>query len=479
MSDLILVTGASGYIAGRLIPRLLERGVRVRALARRPGDLAARIWARQVEFVRGDVTDPASLGPALEGVHTAYYLIHNMASGSGYLRIELEAARNFAHAAQRLGVQHIIYLGGLADPHDRHIAAHMLSRIQTGETLREGKVPVTEFRAGVIVGSGSISFEMIRFLTEFFPILPGPDWLRNHVQPISARNVIDYLVAALDHPGRRGGIHEIGGPDEMHYADAMLRYAKLRGLHRLLFTLPGIPVGLMARFVDALTPVPASIAVPLIGGLRSDSVVHDPGALQAYPEVERIPFQQALAEALEDLRPERIERIWEVPGRDSARLKHEGFFIDYRRTEVHAPASSVYAVLTSLGGPRGWPYADPLWTLRGWMDRLFGGPGLRRPAPSVSKAGDILDYYRVERLEADHLMRLYAELRAPGLGWMEWRLDPCDGQGGDSQRSVLTQTAFFAPRGLPGFLYWFLLGPLHRLVFRGLIQAIRRQSEAR
>ncbi len=269
-SALILVTGASGYIASRLIPRLLEKGVRVRALARRPEWLATRGWAQEVEFIRGDMTDPVSLESALKGVNTAYYLIHSMAGGRGYTRIETEAARTFASMAERASLEHIIYLGGLADPHAKNLAPHMRSRIETGITLRQGKCAVTEFRAGVIVGPGSISFEMIRFLTECFPVLPGPNWLKNKVQPLAARNVIDYLTAALNHPEARGGIYELGGPDVMLYADTMLRYAKLRGLSRRLITLPGLPIPLMARFVDWLTPVQASIAAPLIGGLQSE-----------------------------------------------------------------------------------------------------------------------------------------------------------------------------------------------------------------
>ena len=473
-SDLILVTGASGYIASRLIPRLLEKGVRVRALARRPEQLGTRAWAKDVEFVRGDVTDPDSLARALTGVHTAYYLIHSMAGGRGYTRIETEAAHNFASVAETAQLQHLIYLGGLADPNAPNLAPHMRSRIETGNTLRRGSVPVTEFRAGVIVGPGSISFEMIRFLTECFPILPGPAWLRNKVQPVSARNVIDYLVAALDHPEARDGIYELGGPDLMHYADTMLRYAGLRGLKRWLFTLPIIPVWVMARFVGWLTPVPAVIASPLIGGLQSDSVVLDDSARGLFSEIELIPYDRAVNESLAELNPARLERVWEGLGRETVSMKHEGFFIIYRRLIVNAFPERVYRVFTAMGGRNGWPYANWLWSLRGWLDKLFGGHPipLKEDGDTGLKEGDALDYYRVERLEPDHLLRLYSELRAPGEGWMEWRVDLAPGNG-----SVLTQTAFFAPRGLPGFLYWALLGPLHRLVFRGLIQAIKQRSE--
>ncbi len=465
--DLILVTGSNGYIAGRLIPRLLERGYRVRALARQPERLAGRRWLSAVEAVRGDVHDPQGLDEALQGVHTAYYLIHSMSSGRGYTRVELEAARLFAAAAARAGVQHIIYLGGLADPHAPNIAAHMRSRIETGETLRAGSVPVTEFRAGVIAGPGSISFEMIRFLTECFPVMPGPHWLRNKAQPIAAANIVDYLVAALDHPERRGGIYEVGGPNVMQYADTMLRYARKRGLRRLLFTLPGIPIALMARFVDWLTPVPYPIATPLVGGLRSDSVVMDDSARGAFPEVQLVSYDDALERALEQLRPGQVEPVWEGMGHAVVRMKHEGFFVDYRFTQVHAPAENVYRVITSLGGADGWLYADWLWKLRGRLDALINP---RRPAAQPShqplRVGDEIDFYRVEAVEPGRMLRLYSLLRAPGEGWMEWRIEA----------DVLKQTAFFAPRGLPGFLYWYLLGPLHRLVFRGLLRELKRRS---
>ncbi len=484
-SELILVTGANGYIASRLIPRLLDRGYRVRALARRPERLAGRTWLSRVQAVRGDVHEPEGLDEVLAGVHTAYYLIHSMASGRGYMRVELEAARRFAEAAERAGLEHIVYLGGLADPKSRNIAPHMRSRIETGETLRRGPVPVTEFRAGVIAGPGSISFEMIRFLTDFFPILPGPRWLRNKAQPIAAVNVIDYLVAALDHPEARGGIYEVGGPEVMEYADTMLLYARARGLKRILFTVPGVPIWLMAGFVDWLTPVPYSIATALVGGLQSDSVVLDKAAQRAYPEVKPILYGEAVRDALHGLNPGQVERVWEGLTRDAVQVKHEGFFVDYRSVHVDAPPAVVYGVLTTLGAEGGRLYANWLWRLRGWIDSLLNSESMPsrpgRPAVETKdnkdgesvehplRVGDRIDYYRVEALEADRLVRLHSELKAPGEGWMEWSIDD----------SVLKQTAFFAPRGLPGFLYWYVLGPLHRLVFRGLIRAIKKRSEGR
>jgi uncharacterized protein YbjT (DUF2867 family) len=431
MSDLILVTGANGYIASRLIPRLLERGQRVRVLARRPERLTGRAWLRGVEVVQADVHQSDGVRQALRGVHTAYYLIHSMSSGRGYTRIELEAARHFAEAADEAGVQHIIYLGGLADPNAPNLAPHMRSRIETGATLRAGRVPVTEFRAGVIAGPGSISFEMIRFLTECFPILPGPNWLRNKAQPTAAANVVDYLIAALDHPEGRGRIYEMGGPEVMQYADTMTRYARQRGLRRWLFTLPGIPIWLMARFVDWLTPVPYSIATPLVGGLQSDSVVLDEAAQHAFPEVKLIPYEQAVTDSLEALHPKQVERVWEGMRGAAIRMKHEGFFIDYRCAAVDAPQEKVYQAIESV----------------------------RQDASR----------YRIEEAEPNRRMLAHADAWGSGEGWIEWRIE----------NSILKQTAFFAPRGLGGFLYWYGLAPWHKATLRRMMREIQRRGEKR
>lgn len=476
-SKLILVTGATGYIASRLIPQLLERGYRVRAMARKPDQLKGRAWFSSVEVVPGDVMSSSSLASALTGVHAAYYLVHNMLIGRGYTAFELDGAFNFSSAAADAGVEHIIYLGGLADPNQK-IAPHLRSRIATGEVLRQGKVPVTEFRAGVIVGPGSISFEMIRFMTEQFPILPGPNWLRNKSQPIAAQNILDYLMAALENPNGRGGIFEIGGPDVKVYADLMLTYARLRGLRRWLFMLPRIPVWFMAWWVEKLTPVPYRIALALVDGLRTDSIVRDNSAQRVFSSVKLIGYEEAVSSSLEKLHPEMLEPVWADGACEVNVIKHEGFFVDYRCVEVNASPESVYRVFASMGGREGWPYANWLWQLRGWLDKLFGGVGLRG-RNEMPQENDVIDYYRVESLDSDCMVRLHSELRAPGDGWMEWRVDIVPaGEPASAQTSVLTQTAFFAPRGLSGFLYWYLLYPLHSFVFRGLIQSIAKQSES-
>ncbi|HEY9151766.1 MAG TPA: SDR family oxidoreductase [Anaerolineales bacterium] len=481
---LILVTGATGYIANRLIPRLLENDYRVRVLARRPDALAGRAWRSRVEIFKGDVTQPHGVAAALENVHSAYYLIHNMQIGRGYTRVEMEAARNFTFAAKHAGVEHIIYLGGLANPNDKHLAPHLRSRMETGATLRESGVPVTEFRTGVIAGPGSISFEMIRFMTEALPLTIGPTWLKNKTQPIAVENVIDYLTAALEVFDQQSHIFEVGGNEVTTYGNLMLRYARVRGLKRSLLLLPGIPLWFMAWGVGILTPAPSWMAYALLGGLSGDSVVQNNEARRVFPNVKLINFEEATTNALKRMFPSSIDRVWQSSKRAAVHINHEGFFIEDRCIEINASPESVYRVLTSLGGKHGWLYANGLWQLRGWMDKLLphANPSPREALPKGAergargegeglKVGDALDYYRVEAMEPNRLLRLYSELRAPGDGWMEWQVEAHE------NGSLLTQTAFFAPRGLPGFLYWFLLSPAHRLVFRGLIQAIKRHSE--
>ncbi|MFZ5819169.1 MAG: DUF2867 domain-containing protein [Chloroflexota bacterium] len=478
----ILVTGANGYIASRLIPELLKRGYRVRCLVRHTDRLEARTWFPYVEVVQGDVMDPSTLCPAMDGVHTAYYLIHNMSSGRGYPSLEQSGAKNFAHAAELAGVKHIIYLGGLADP-ERKISFHMRSRIETGKSLRKGKVPVTEFRAGVIVGPGSISFEMIRFMTELMPVIVGPVWLQNLAQPIAAQNVTDYLLTAVKDTPDQSRVVEIGGPDRMSYAELMLTYGRLRGLQRKYVVMLNIPLWFMALGVAWMTPVPKVIATPLVDGMRSESIVQDDAARRVFPNVRLLGYEEAVKTALAQLHPACLERTWNSCQLSVQVLKSEGFFIDYRCVEVRAAPGKVFEVIASLGGKNGWLYANWLWQARGWLDRLLAFPhppapvkgspagrGTRGEGASLNP-GDALDFYRVESLENGRLLRLAAELNAPGQGWMEWRVEAA------GRHTVLAQTAFFAPRGLPGFLYWHLLAPLHRLVFAGLIRAISKQSE--
>ena len=406
---LVLVTGATGYIAGLLIPRLLKAGYPVRCMVRNREKLAHQPWIREVDVVTGDVSKPATLSAALQDVETAYYLIHNMSRGHGYQQAELDGAEHFARAAAQAGTQHIIYLGGLADPKAK-IAPHMRSRFETGEVLRENPVPVTEFRAGVIVGSGSISFEMIRYLCEQFPVLVGPPWLKNRTQPISSENVVDYLMAALENPAGRGQVFEIGGPEIHTYAETMLRYAEVRQLRRRLLTVPALPTALMAFVVDKLTPVPSAIARPLIGGLNSHSTVSDPKALDVFVDIELSGYQEAVCHTLSELHPTNLERIWDGHSQPNGLLKSEGFLINSQRAHLSASAGDI-----SL-------------QIAGW-------------------AKEHLTSYEPEAGQQNGRLLFRDSSGTAGLRWIEW-----DVQAQTANTAVLQQTSYFAPRGLAGFL---------------------------
>jgi uncharacterized protein YbjT (DUF2867 family) len=469
--DLILVAGATGYVGRHLIPALLAQGCRVRCLARQPRRLAIQPWFAQVEVLQGDVVDRPALDQALAGVSTAFYLVHNMTSGQSYAERDLLGAHSFAAAAAQAGVAHIIYLGGLADP-QASIGQHLASRIHTGEALRQGCVPVTEFRASIVIGPGATAFEMIRYITEQFPLLLAPRWAFKHAQPIAIQNVVDYLLAALASPPGSSRVYEIGGPDMMTFAETMLTYARLRGLKRRLLTLPILPLPLMAFMVEKLTPVPASMAHPLLDGMRGDSVIRDPAARRDFPQIRLIDYPRMIKAALSQLTPEHIDPVAFEGTRPVIMVKHQGFFIDHRQVHLELPAEVVYQTITGLGGRGGWLYLNGLWRLRGWLDRLVGGPGMRGRLPGDTlKSGDVVDFYTVDALEAGRRLHLRADLKAPGLGWMEWRVRPREAGG-----VTLTQTACFAPKGLPGFLYHYLLSPMHRLVYAGLLRGIARRA---
>ncbi len=401
------MTGATGYIASRLIPLLLEKGYRVRCLARNPERLRARGWYEQVEVIAGDVTRPATLPAVMQGVRAAYYLIHSMSAGHGYDRLDLESARNFGQAAKAAGVEHIIYVGGLADPEDPNLALHLKSRIESGAALAEAGVPVTEFRAGVIVGPGSVSFEMIRFIAEQFPLMVGPRWLSHRSQPIATPDILAYLVAALETPACRGQVIELGCETARAYIEVMTEYAQIRGLKRLPLLLPLIPPALMAFFIDKLTPVAYSYALPLVEGLQNDSLVRERTPLGLFPDIKPLDYAQAIRRALADTHPDTVERIWRDTHRAQARILHEGMFIDYRR----------------------------------W-------PGLKRPPIFDPRPTGILGirFRRVER-QTESLLRLKADASRLGECWLEWQWTP------RAETTVLEQTLFFIPNGLPGALF--------------------------
>ncbi len=483
MSDTsrILVTGVTGYVGGRLAPRLAQAGYRVRVMARDPQRFQGRPWLGQVEVVQGDVFDPASLNAALAGIDVAYYLIHSMLGGSGFHQRDLEAARRFGQAAKAAGVSRIIYLGGLGDP-TADLSAHLRSRQQTGQALREAGVQVTEFRAAIIVGAGSVSFEMVRYLTERVPIMICPRWTYTRVQPIAIRDVLDYLVAAIEVPASAGQIIEIGGADILSYGDMMLGYARARGLHRWLVPVPVLSPRLSSYWVHWVTPIPAQIARPLIEGLRNEVIVRAPLAKALFPAIHPLNYRMSVDQALAQLRSGEVETMWsdalvtsrgDVPPVELS--TREGMIVERRQRHVAASVSEVFRIFTGLGGRRGWLYANWLWELRGALDRLVGGVGLRRGRRNSDelRVGDVVDFWRVERVEQDQLLRLRAEMKTPGEAWLQFEVAPMP-----DDQALLRQTAYFVPKGLPGLLYWYALYPIHRMIFSGLVQKVALRAEA-
>ena len=465
----ILVTGATGYIGARLVPRLLAAGYPVRLLVRDPSRLGGREWVNEVEVFTGDVLKPDTLPAALEHITTAYYLIHSMGSSGDFHDRDLVAARNFGTAAREAGVERIIYLSGLGDETDEDLSEHLRSRHATGAVLRESGVPVTEFRAAVIVGAGSISFEMVRDLTERLPIMIVPKWASTRIQPIGIRDLLAYLVTALETPASAGRIIEIGGADVLTYTDMMKQYAAERRLRRHLIHVPVLTPRLSSYWVHWVTPVPASIAGPLIEGLRSEVVVRDLSAQELFPDIEPTDYRTAVSWALERIREGDVESIWSdalssSQGDDNPTFfkLEQGMFIERRELEVAAPAAEVYRSILAVGGKEGWPAFDWAWQVRGILDRLVGGVGMRRfrRDPSELRVGEALDFWRVEAVEVNRLLRLRAEMKVPGRAWLQFDVEP---QG--AQRAKLIQTAYFAPRGLGGLLYWYLLYPIHGLIF--------------
>ena len=471
----VLVTGATGYVGGRLIPLLLARGDGVRVLARDPSRLDGRSWRDQVEAAVGDVLDPATLPAALDGVDTAYYLIHSMRSHADFAQRDLRAARAFAEAAAVQGVGRIIYLGGLGQSAGE-LSAHLRSRQETGAALREAGVPVTEFRAGVLVGPGSVSFEMIRSLTERLPVMICPRWVYTRTQPIAIDDALAYLVAALDVPASQGQIVEIGGHDVLTYREMMLTYARLRGLRRVIVPVPVLTPRLSSYWVHLVTPIPSAIAQPLIDGLSVEVIVTDDRARRLFPQITPIDYATAVTRALASLEASDVETSWsdalvssqgDIP--PVIFTTQAGMLIEQRQRVVAASPAAVYAAFATLGGRRGWLAFNPLWRLRGAIDRLVGGVGFRRGRrhPTQLRVGDAVDFWRVEAVEAGRLVRLRAEMKVPGRAWLQFQAEPVG-----ASRTRLTQTAYFAPTGLFGLLYWYVLYPIHGFIFARLIQKV-------
>lgn len=471
----ILVTGATGYVGGRLIPQLLEHGHAVRVLTRDAERVAARPWSEQVEIVEGDLLRPETLEPALAGIEVAYYLVHSMESGSDFAERDRQAAENFVQAVKQGegALRHVIYLGGLLPQDEQKRSGHLISRAETGEILREA-LPVTEFRAGPIIGSGSASFEMVRYLTERLPIMVTPKWVRNEVEPIAIRDVLAYLIASADREAM--GVVEIGG-GALTFKEMMKEYAKVRGLPRVIIPTPVLAPKLAALWVGLVTPISNRLAVPLVQGVVASLTVRDRRSDELFPSIQPMDYQQAVELAIKRMASHDIETRWSDAlreGRDLHLEDSRGMIREVRSREVSVPSERVFEVVSSLGGDRGWLVWGWAWKLRGLMDQFVGGPGLRRGRrdPQHLLPGEALDFWRVEAVERPTLLRLRAEMKVPGLAWLQFEVEPRDAGG-----SRLIQTAIFAPKGFFGALYWYGLYPIHRLIFTAMVHAIAREAE--
>jgi uncharacterized protein YbjT (DUF2867 family) len=472
---IILVTGATGYIGGRLVPRLLAVGQRVRCLSRNPDRLEGRNWPG-AQLIQGDVADATSLETALRGVSQAYYLVHAMGDNSPDFRAkDLVQAQTFAQACAKAGVRRIIYLGGLGNPSEVK-SHHLASRQEVGMALGSAGVPVLEFRAAVIVGSGSASFEMIRYLTERLPVMVTPRWVKTRCQPIGVRDVLAYLIEALEHPDAEG-IFEIGGRDVLDYREMMLGYAEIQGLRRLILPM-NVPFPRLSIFwVDLVTPIPKALAGPLVEGVSTEVVVRNARALKAF-RVRPMAYKEALALAVQRLDEDAVETTWasSLAGAPEGRElgSHEGMFLERHHRHVKASPQVAFQTFCALGGEAGWPAGNLLWQLRGLMDRIVGGVGMRRGRrhPRELRVGDPVDFWRVEAVEPDRLLRLRAEMRMHGHAWLQFTVRP-EGPG-----SRLEQTAFFEPHGLLGLLYWYSVLPFHFFVFPGMIRTVKLRAEA-
>lgn len=449
-TPLVLLTGATGYIGGRLLKALEEHGRSVRCLARHPEHVSVGRPTTQV--VAGDCLDRPSLERALAGVDTAYYLVHSMAAGGHFASLDKEAATNFGQAAAHAGVRRIIYLGGLTDDRSS-LSMHLRSRAETGEALRAAGVPVVEFRASIVVGAGSLSFEIIRALVERLPIMICPRWVDTLAQPIAIDDVVAYLAAALNLQRNVNEVFEIGGPEVVSYGNLMRRYAQLRGLRRLLLPVPVITPHLSGLWLALVTPTQARVGRALVEGLRNSTVVRSNAAHETF----RIPptnLHDALVRAIAD---------------DRAYLK-----VDRRITIVDVPPAQAFAPIRRIGGTAGWYAGNRLWRLRAWLDECMGGVGMAggRRDPDHCQAGDTIDGWTVEAFEPEKRLRLVAGMKLPGRGWLEFEVTPLD----NGTRSRITQTATFDPRGVLGRAYWNAVLPFHAIIFRGMLRSLAKRA---
>ena len=474
-SPTILLTGATGYIGGRLLRILEKQGYRVRCLARRP-DYVRQTPGASTEVVAGDVLDRPSLERALSGVETAYYLVHSLGSSGSFEESDRLAARNFGQAAKACGVKGIIYVGGLGSD-QAELSPHLRSRQEVGHILRESGVPVLEFRASIVIGSGSLSFEMIRSLVERLPIMITPKWVGVLAQPIAIDDLLDYLSAALRLPVSEYSMYEIGGADRVSYADIMREYARQRGLRIRMLPVPALTPYLSSLWLALVTPLYARIGRKLIESIIHPTVVRDDAALGKFA-VRPIGIQEAIRRALAHEEREFADTRWSDALSSSGQQRSWGGvrfgtrLVDSRTLRVTAPAAAAFAPIQAIGGDTGWYGSNWLWRLRGLLDLVVGGVGMRRGRrhPALLRVGDTVDFWRVEALEPDRRLRLVAEMKLPGRAWLEFEVVA------EGTSTTIQQTAIFDPVGWSGLCYWYALFPLHEIVFAGMLRGIASRA---
>jgi uncharacterized protein YbjT (DUF2867 family) len=481
----VAVIGATGYVGGRLVPELVAAGHDVRCLARTPERLANVDWRAEVDVVPADVLDPESLDVALVGIEAVYYLVHAMGHAGDFEQTDRIGAGNTRKAAERAGVGRIVYLGGLGDDDRDELSNHLASRHEVGHVLRDGGVPVTELRAAVIIGSGSASFEMLRHLDEVLPAMVCPRWVtRTKCQPIAIADVLYYLVAVLDHPATTGQVLEIGGPDVVSYRDMMDRYAAIAGLRRrIIVPVPLLTPRLSSHWIKLVTPLPYGLARPLVDSLINDVVVNDERDIRRWIDHTPYTLDEAIERALAVVGDLELRTSWmdsaptptpASPMPQDPEWAGGTVYQDIQAVTTTTSAEALFATVSGIGGRRGWYVAGSLWTLRGWIDKIIGGVGMRRGRrhPDELRVGDALDFFRVEAYERPSLLRLRAEMRVPGDAWLEWRITTTD-----DGATELWQLARFHPRGMAGRLYWWALLPIHKVIFKQLTERLVAASE--
>jgi uncharacterized protein YbjT (DUF2867 family) len=456
------------------VPRLAREGLRVRAAARSRKVLEARGWAG-VELVEADALAPETLAEALEGIDVAYYLVHSMAAGKDFGRLDLEAAEHFAAAAGRAGVQRIVYLGGLVPPDAD--SEHILSRRDTGDRLRAGRVPVTEIRAGIIVGPGSAAFEVMRDLVLHLPVMVTPRWVRAKSPPIALDNLLEYLVRIAFVPEAAGRAYDTGGPEILSYEDMMRCLADVAGKRRpLIVPVPVLSPRLSSYWLGLVTAVPASVARALIGGLKHDFAADDAELRRLVPQ-RLLTFRESVEAAFAAERAHAVAARWTEGSFSMRGFRHDHAYYAKRAAGsalAHAPPAAVWRQVTSIGGDNRYYYMNGLWWLREFMDWCVGGPGFTRGRrhPTDLRVGDVIDYWTVVGLEPERRLTLHFGMKAPGTGVLEFELEP------EGERTRITITAYWHPRGVWGLAYWYALVPAHLFIFRGWTRAIARRAEA-